>query len=198
MKAKLVGLASLTVTVLVLSLLPVGESSAGDNYVIGDLSHIAQCLGIPSTYGKYDVSAILMALADRAGIECGCAEASSPTPGRVVISGVLANAGGSTDAAEIPNEAISLRNVSACSIDLRDCQICDEQACWAIPASRSDAVLAPNAEITFYGREYNPTSYRQGISLQNDGETVKLECGASIIDSWSYPGGSAEGSFLFR
>jgi len=65
-------------------------------------------------------------------------------------------------------------------------------------ASRSDAVLYPDEEVVFYGREYNPRSWSQGIALRNSGETVCISCGGVTIDQWAYPGGSSDGVVLRR
>jgi len=120
-----------------------------------------------------------------------------PGPGDVIISCVLANAPGRTAKAEIPKEWICLTNVSDRTISLSGCQICDEQACWAIPAYMN-AVLRPGQSWRIFGSDYNPGGYTRAISLRNSGETVMLVYRNQVVDSWRYPGGSGDGEVLIR
>ena len=116
-------------------------------------------------------------------------------PGDVVIYKLLVNAPGR---AEIPNEYFTLLNTTTSTVDLRGLTICDEQACWTIPSTMTDAIIGPGETWTVYGRTYNPTSYTRKIALRNSGEAVKLKCGSIEIDSWSYPGGSSDGVPITR
>ena len=117
---------------------------------------------------------------------------NEPAPGDIVIVCVLANAPGRY---EIPSEWIGFLNVSQHSVNLRGCQICDEQACWTVPY---DVLLNPGETWRVHGSEYNPTSYTRGIALRNCGETVSLFFEDTLIDEWSYPGGSRDGEVLTR
>lgn len=113
-------------------------------------------------------------------------------PGDVVIVCVLANAPGRY---EIPAEWIGLLNVSQHRVNLRGCQICDEQACWTVPY---DVFLNPDEAWRVYGSEYNPSSSTRGIALRNKGETVSIFFEGALIDEWRYPGGSEDGEVLTR
>ena len=131
------------VLVLMIGAFQLGQGVADESVLIGDVSEVAECLGVSPRDGAYHVSDILCRLAGLLGHDCCSSCPSPPLPpnvGEVTISRVLANAPGSTSSAEIPNEFIALRNDSECPVDLRGCSIGDENGSWTIPASRSDAV----------------------------------------------------------
>ena len=114
-------------------------------------------------------------------------------PGDVIIYELLVNAPGSTEKAEIPNEYFTLLNTTTRTVDLRGLMICDEQACWTIRSTMTDAIIGPYESWTIYGRTYNPIGDTQKIALRNSGETVRLKCGSLELDSWSYPKQSSDG-----
>lgn len=200
MRKRLLTLSAIGAMLVLTSIFWIGQGTADQSTVLGDVSELAECLGVEPRAGIYHVSDILCELAKRMGIGCcnECPPLSGPQPGEVIISSVLANAVGSTSSAEMPNEFISFLNIGVCSVDLRGCTFRDENASYTIPYSRSDAVLSPGGEVRFYGYEFNPTNSSQGISLRNSGETVTLECASTPIDVWRYPGGSGEGLVIYR
>lgn len=199
MRKKLIALVAIGGMLVLTSIFWIGQGTADESTVLGDVSALAECLGVEPRAGIYYVSDILCELARRLDIDCCCPSPPiGPQPGEVIISRVLANAPGSTSSAEIRSEFIAFRNIGECPVDLRGCRFRDEQASWEIPASWSDAVLNPGEEVVFYGRDYNPTNYTQGIALRNSGEAITLECGSTTIDQWRYPGGSINGEVLSR
>ena len=203
MRGRGTGLLVIAVALLIIGSLSAQHSTANANWIMGDLGQIAAALGVAPKAGVYHVSDILRELAKRTGVDVdrlsGCpTPPPSPKAGAIIISAVLANPPGGTDAAETPNESITFRNVSNCPVDLRGCEFRDDQASYIIPSNRQDAVLDPQEEITFYGWEYNPTSNAWGINLVNTGEILTLSCGLTRIDFWAYPGGSGDGELLLR
>jgi len=116
-------------------------------------------------------------------------------PGNVVISKLLVNAPGR---AEIPKEYFTILNTTTSTVDLRGLTICDEQACWTIPSTMTNAIIEPEDTWIVYGRTYNPNSNTRKIALRNSGETVKLKSGSIVLDSWSYPGKSPDGVPITR
>jgi hypothetical protein len=132
-----------------------------------------------------------------------CSPGKLPTcdewqPGDVIIAKLLVNAPGSTSKAEIPNEYFTLLNTTANTVDLRGLTICDEQACWTIPSTMTDAIIVSEDTWTVYGSTYNPNGNSREIALRNTGETVKLKCGLTELDSWSYPGQYSDGVPITR
>ncbi|MHA1812872.1 MAG: MBL fold metallo-hydrolase [Candidatus Thorarchaeota archaeon] len=124
-----------------------------------------------------------------------------PLPGDVVIYSVLANAQGGTSDEEIPSECITLRNASNRTIDLRGIIIADEQGSWRIPEDQEDAQAVPPGGLwRVCGLVYNPTRCtRTCIALNNStGETLTLSYKQIVIDKITYPGGSSEGTTIYR
>jgi hypothetical protein len=73
MKRRLVASISVLCLSLAMVILFAPSPSAVSNWEMGDLSQVAQCLGVDSTSGVYDVSEILCAIAER--LDCSCQEA---------------------------------------------------------------------------------------------------------------------------
>jgi len=135
------------------------------------------------------------------------AQGSAIERGDLLIYSVLANATGSTAKAEIPNETITLKNMTNHEIDLLDpvpLTIRDENSMWTLTAAALDQVGLPHViqsqgTWSVMGTVYNPSGSSSLISLRNTGETITILLGGIALDCWTYPDASnKEGQTLQR